>query len=452
MIVPKPKETIFNISTGEINGVLSIIKISGPKSVVIVNKLLTKKINKKIKVKQIIYSKLIWKKTEIIDDVILLIYPKNNSFDGNENVEIICHANKIIISQIFTHLKLNGAFEAIPGEFSKNAFLNNKISLEKLNAINHLIKTKNNKNKFFFINCVTSTKISNINKIQTELKNIITNIEVTFNYPEEEKVFENTLKKIKEDVNKQILFFKNSKKFYLCNINDKNQSIVIAGKTNTGKSTLFNKIIGYSKNITSVEKQTTRDVISTLTKYQDYEFNVVDTAGFDLKYKSDIDKKAIIKTTEAIKKANLVIFLHSFTKNSKNIKTDLFWKINKLNKNSIFIVNKADRISTNLWKKNYISGRENKINYLMLKIKKFLKQNHQEDQKIVILGNEFQVKITDKIIKNYKNYLIGLNNNIYQDGLIQYLYKNYNYINTLCGINVDINVINNMFSKFCIGK
>ncbi len=284
---------------------VAVIRMSGPKSFSIIKKL-TKA--KSFKSRQATLEKIVNKKMNVVDDALITFFPGPESYTGEDVVEISCHGNPIIIEKIVSLSCLYGCRIADPGEFTKKAYLNNKMDLSQAEAVSSLIASKS----------LAGTKLSYKNlgggladqvlSIKNNIISIIGEFEFNLDISEEDLqpgLIKNSIKKIGRLEKKLGSALDGFKKTNLLTVG---ASVVIAGPTNAGKSTLFNRLIDEERAITSSIPGTTRDILQDTINLGGVPIILKDTAGIR-KTKGTIEKIGIRKTSKQISSANVVVFL-----------------------------------------------------------------------------------------------------------------------------------------------
>lgn len=398
------------------------------------------------------YSKIYYKNIEI-DEGIIIHYTSPNSYNGEKILEIQIHNNKYIIEKLINYIikkfKNYKIRKAKAGEFTKRAFENKKLNFFDLEKINNVICFKNNKIKEYF------NKKTKLKKIYDSVYNLRIYIENLLNFN-----FKRTIK-INKKIKKVISIIENQfKKIYLENkkktIKKGKKIISIIGNCNTGKSTLFNKIIGKKVTITSNIKGTTRDIICKLiTIKKNRKMLLYDTTGIR-ETKNKIEIIGILKTIKIIKKSDLLIIIENIKDKSKIYK--LIKKKFKNNKKIIYIKNKIDKIKTKTLK-----NKKYKF-YISTKIFSNIKKIREEINKILKI-NKYNKNIKNRNYKLYKYLKKRIKKFIY---ITKYIKKNINkniYIDICCiqlkkiqkKMEEIINlkkkrIYNTIFKNFCIGK
>ena len=442
-------DTITAIATPNINSAISIIRISGPKTYEIICSLTKKNISKK----GYTFSKeFVYENNQIIDEVIILKYVSPKSFTGEDLIEINCHGGILLTNKILELIIENGARLAENGEFTKRAFLNNKLTLRQANSINNLIFAKTNSS----LNLASSGIINTNNDFFLEIKEIlfflIGKIEVNIDYPEYEDLeivtidsFKKEIKNIIEKISEVITNYK--KISYLYN----GINVAIIGEPNSGKSSLLNAILNKDKAIVSNIKGTTRDLVNESVNVDGILLNFIDTAGIR-KAKNEIEKIGIKKTLETINESDFIIFLVDSSKPINNQEKEILKFIS--NKNYVIVKNKSDLgidANPNLTGIK-ISALNKDISELIVKLKLFFKKEdfNLANNLSICSDNELQI-VKDILVilkKSYENAL----NNFPLDLLVEDLTLAYKKICNIMGLEKDLNIIEKMFKNFCLGK
>jgi tRNA modification GTPase len=345
-------DTIVAISTPLGVGGLGIVRLSGDKAIQIAEKIFVPK-NKSKVISQLktFTVHLGYIKDEdgnIIDEVLLTLMRAPHSYTCEDVVEFSCHGGVVILKQIVELCLKNGARLAQPGEFTKRAFLNGRIDLSQAEAVCDLISSKNVlQNKIFSYSLLGKTK-ENIQNIVEHLKSIIAEIEVRIDYPEEDddKCFQiNELKKqIKEVYEKINNCVENSQKILpiIVGIN-----VAIVGKVNVGKSSLLNVLLNQERAIVSDIPGTTRDTISEVVNINNIPMRIIDTAGIREHAQNVIEKIGIERTKNVVEEADLVLFLLDGSQEiseDDEVVADIISEMSKDKKKIvILVINKADQ-------------------------------------------------------------------------------------------------------------
>ena len=272
-------DTICAISTALGVGAISIVRITGPNSIDIVNKIFKGKDLHKVDSHTINYG-FIKDKEEIIDEVLVSVMKAPKTYTTEDLVEINCHGGIATTNRVLELLLTSGARLAEPGEFTKRAFLNGRIDLIEAESVGDLINSETEKSMKLSLNGVTGNITELVNNIRKELVAISANIEVNIDYPEYEDalILTNTLIKpkitsIKKELENLLKESQNSK------LIKQGIDVAIVGKPNVGKSSLLNTLLEEEKAIVTNIAGTTRDIVEGKISIDGILLNLIDTAG-----------------------------------------------------------------------------------------------------------------------------------------------------------------------------
>ena len=407
-------------------------------------------------------------KDEIIDQVVIITYAKNKSYTGEESFEINCHGSEVLISVIIELLITNGARIAEPGEFSKRAFLNGKINLTEAEAIMDLVFSSTKNSSQIAVRQLSGIISDEINKIKKNISDLLAEVEVNIDYPDEDLTYsvKNWIKKINiiNNMFNSLLSGFTRGQFFREGIH-----AIILGKTNSGKSTLFNFLLNKDKAIVSDIHGTTRDYLDGVININGFGVRIYDTAGLRDSL-NPIEIEGIKRALDLSKKVNIIIYIISaedgFTKEDKNNIDNII----KNNNNIIIIINKIDLIKND----NLIDIKINIKNYLK-KIKKDYKIVKMSalnkigikkfnDSFIKQLIGKNIIEIEDPIITNsrHADLLKKANNNLntsiekINEGLLDLaafeIRESLDRLGEITGEVTRTDIINKIFSNFCVGK
>ena len=449
-------DTICAISTTLGVGAISIIRLSGDKSIEIANKIFKGKDLTKVDSHTINYGYII-DGTEIIDEVLVSIMKAPKTYTKEDVVEINCHGGISTTNKILEILLLNGCRLAEPGEFTKRAFLNGRIDLIEAEAVGDLLNSETDKSRKLSINGLTGNITQMINDIRKKLVSISANIEVNIDYPEYEDaiVLTNTLIKpkiisIKDDLEKLLKESQDGK------IIKNGIDVAIVGKPNVGKSSLLNTLLEEEKAIVTNVAGTTRDIVEGKIVLNGIVLNLVDTAG--IRNTDDIvEQIGVNKSKEIIEKSNLVILVLN---NNEEISTEEIELIDKLtNKNLIVYINKNDLESkidlSKINCKNIVKGNTKNyknLNELKSKIVEMFNLEKLENNNANYLSNSRQISIVKKAILSLENCLSEIDNNIEIDLLSIDIKECYDLLGEIIGETYKDELLDEIFANFCLGK
>ena len=379
----------------------------------------------------------------------MVYFKAPNSYTGEDIVEFQTHGGILLAQKVVENCVKAGCRIAEPGEFSKRAFMNGKISLDKAEAIIGEINAETEGELNSSLKITGGVLSDKIKAEQNMLKELLAEIEVSFDYPEhdyeeivKDKIYQK-LTEIKEE-NDKILELSESSKYIKNGIN-----VALVGKANAGKSSVLNALLGENRAIVTEIEGTTRDSLQESFFHKGVKINLIDTAGIR-KTDDYVEKIGIQKSLDSIARADIVLFIRDGSQ-----KEDLFDKEiegNLTNKKVINVINKMD-------KKRVIGKKENEIeisaltekNISELKDKivdEIIKNDISSDA--VMLTNERHIKILkdcDNIIKETFNI-----KETSLDVIAMYIKKLWTTLGKITGDTENEDIISLIFSKFCLGK
>ncbi|MGO5064387.1 tRNA uridine-5-carboxymethylaminomethyl(34) synthesis GTPase MnmE [Clostridium sporogenes] len=460
----KEFDTIAAVATPLGEGGISIIRISGDKSLDIVSSIFKGKNNRTlddIKPYSMRYGFIIEKESKEIIDEVLVSYMKGpRSFTAEDTLEINCHGGVIPTKKILKELIKYGARLAEPGEFTKRAFLNGRIDLSQAEAVIDIIRSKTDLSMKSALKQAEGRLSKEINFIRDEMIKIIAHIEATVDYPEDD-LEEITSQKIKVDLKKIINEIDN-----LISASEEGKILreglntVIVGKPNVGKSSLLNALINENKAIVTEIPGTTRDVIEEYINIDGIPIKIVDTAGIR-ETEDVVEKIGVEKSKEKIDEADLVIFMLDLSRkiDEEDIEIMEFIK----DKKYIVLLNKLD-LNKDLNEENHFI-KELNSKYI---IKTSVKNNSGLNELKECIKNLFfsgEIKSDELIVTNTRHQealirskeaclqaIETLADEISIDLASIDIRNAWKYLGEITGDALDENIIDKIFSEFCLGK
>ena len=448
------EDTIAAISTAQGVGAISIIRVSGADAIKIVSKIFS---NKKFydAPSHTIHYGYIMDGDEKVDEVLVTIMRAPKTFTKEDIVEINAHGGIMTTDKILELLLVNGCRLAEPGEFTKRAFLNGRIDLTEAEGVMDLINSKTDISRKIALNQVGG-KVSNmISKLRDELAGIIANIEVNIDYPEYEDIEEMTIDKINSNLSelesKIDKILKESKKGEVLTNGIKT---AIVGKPNVGKSSLLNRLIGEDKAIVTDIKGTTRDSVEATLRIDNLILNLIDTAGIR-KTDDVVESIGVDKSLKLIDASDLILFVVNY--NEKLSGDDLVILDKLKGKNYITIVNKTDlekKIDDEkLSNVVYVSAlNDDNIDEIGNKIKKIFNLEKIETTDLTYLTSARSGAILRKVLASVKAVRKGIEDNYPIDMVEIDLKDIWNLLGEIIGESYDEELLDQLFSRFCVGK
>lgn len=446
------EDTITAISTALGVGAISIIRVSGPDSINIVNKIFKGKDLTQSKTHTIHYGKII-ENNEEIDEVLVSIMKAPKTFTKENIVEINCHGGIMTTNRVLEILLKNGCRMAEPGEFTKRAYLNGRINLQEAEGIMDLINAKTENQRKMAMNQVNGNLSNKIKEVRNEIVKIISNIEVNIDYPEYDDVEVITIPMVKNLISnlepkiKELIKNSESGKLIKEGIN-----VAIIGKPNVGKSSLLNTLLEENKAIVTDIEGTTRDIVEGQINLDGIILNIIDTAGIR-ETNNIVEQIGVEKSKKIIDTVDLVLFILNNNEEISDEEINLMKEIE--NKNHIILINKID-LENKLHLENdnviKISTKTNTgIDELKNKIKEIFNLEQIETKDLTYISNSREIAI----LKNILTELEEIKNNIdsYPIDILEIDIKNiWNEFGNIIGEIDDSELIDYMFKNFCLGK
>lgn len=454
--------TIAAIGTALSNSGISIIRISGKDSLNIIRKIFVS--NSKIMPNNIIYGKIV-ENGKVVDTVLVSYFKNPKSYTGEDVCEINCHGGVQITREILQLVLANGARLAEPGEFSKRAFLNGKMDLTKAEAVINLINSKNTTQARIAANNLEGDLYKKIKEVREELIELMAHIEVSVDYPEydyDEVENDNVISLL----NKKIIEINNILSTYEQGKYIKDGvNVVILGKPNVGKSSLLNTLSRSQKAIVTEIPGTTRDVIEERINIGNIILNLSDTAGIR-KTDDFVEKIGVKRSIEKIDEADLVIYLLNVESDIDDEDKEILSKIQNKGIKLITVINKIDkeqklkfdgildelkRFGVNEVIKMSVLNNEG-IDELKNKIEEIFNTNDLDFENELIITNERHRDLLNKS----KEYLEIAKKEIEDNepiDIVSIVIKNATKsLGEIIGADVNQDIVNKIFEKFCLGK
>lgn len=456
------KETIAAIATGMSNSGIGIIRMSGPEAISIADGIFVSA-RKNFKLSEaathtVHYGNIVYE-DNIVDEVLIIIMKAPNSYTREDVVEIDCHGGVYVMKKILDILIKSGARTAEPGEFTKRAFLNGRIDLTQAEAVIDII---NSKNKYALSNSVKllNGKLSErITEIRKDLINNIAYIEAALDDPEHisldnygDKLLI-TVDNYIDKVDNLIKTVDNGKIF------TQGVKTVIIGKPNAGKSSILNILAGYDRAIVTDIAGTTRDTIEEQINLAGITLNLVDTAGIR-NTKDIVEEIGVNKAKELVEEADLILYVvdssteldendYNILNIIKNRKTVIL-----LNKSDLDTVTDADSISKITDSKVIsVSAKDNTgLDELSETIVKLFASGEIDYNDEVYVSGERNKEALEETLESLKLVKKSINEGLPEDFYTIDLMNAYEQLGKITGESVEDDLVNEIFSKFCMGK
>ena len=463
------KETIAAISTGMTNSGIGIVRISGEEAFSIADRVYRGKDRISCVKSHTIHYGHITDGEETVDEVLVMAMRSPHTFTGEDTVEINCHGGTFVVKRVLEAVLKNGARPAEPGEFTKRAFLNGKIDLSQAEAVIDVI---NSENEYALENSISQLKGSLKNKISDIRNKIIYHtafIESALDDPEHIEmsgyadVLLEAAKEIISELEKMISTADNGR------VIREGINTVILGKPNAGKSSLLNVLAGHERAIVTDIEGTTRDIIEEQIRLGDLSLNVIDTAG--IRQTEDvIEKIGVDRAKEYAGRADLITYVVDSSRELDENDEKILPLIK--NKNAVILLNKSDlntvvtkemikekiRDLTGGADKNEIpvisiSAKEEKgIEKLEKKLKNMFLNGIISFNDQICISNVRQKNALTDALESMRKVVESINAGMPEDFYSIDLMDAYEALGSITGESVGEDLINEIFSKFCMGK
>ncbi|MBR3281001.1 MAG: tRNA uridine-5-carboxymethylaminomethyl(34) synthesis GTPase MnmE [Clostridia bacterium] len=450
-------DTIAAISTPIGQGGIGIIRISGPKSLDIIKRIFKSK-QAKYTPNTIVLGK-IYDNEELIDEVLVSYFKAPFSYTGEDVIEVNSHGGTLVVQRILEIILNNGAKLAEPGEFTKRAFLNGKLDLSQAEAVIDLINSKTkseNDNSIKQLDGILGDKIRNIKK---DIIDVLVDLEANVDYPEYD-IEEISREKVIKQISKSLSDLEQlSHSFEEGKVLKNGINTAIIGKPNVGKSSILNRFLKEERAIVTDVAGTTRDTIEEAIIHNGILINFIDTAGIH-ETTDIVEEIGVEKSKKAIEDSDLVLVV--LDNSSKLSKEDEELIDLVKDKKRIIVLNKIDKqekISAefrDLFKNDeivMISAKENcGIEELLDMITINYINNKVSGKTDIVITNIRHKDAIDKTILSLNNVLNAAKSGVPLDMISIDIQNSISFLGEILGDNVSEDIINGIFSKFCLGK
>jgi tRNA modification GTPase len=452
-------DTICAISTSQGVGAIAIVRVSGSDAIEIVNSIFKGKDLTQVDSHTINYGHIIDDKGNTIDEVLVTVMRAPKTFTVEDVVEINTHGGIAPTNKVLEQLQIKGCRLAEPGEFTKRAFLNGRIDLLQAEAVMDMINSKTNSQREMAANQISGKTSNLINELRDDMIQIISNINVNIDYPEYDDVDIITdeimipkITKLKEKIER---ILKESENGIIIKEGIKTS---IIGRPNVGKSSLLNALLEEDKAIVTDIAGTTRDIVEGQITINGIILNMIDTAGIR-ETEDTIEAIGVEKSKKMMKESDLVLFVLN---NNEELTSDIKELFNDLgNKQYIIIINKTDlEKKLNISELNVDKSRiinmsiinNEGIEDLKNKIIELFNLNELETKDPTYLSNTRSISILEKCLNSVKEIEKGLQNNMPIDMIELDIRNIWEILGTINGSTYEEELLDEMFSRFCLGK
>lgn len=453
-----PEEPIAAIATALAPSALALIRISGKNCIELLSKVFSRsKALTQAEGNTIVYGWIVDSvnpdQKQKIDEVLVSVFRAPKSYTGEEMAEISCHGGISPVTAIFNLLLKNGFRTALPGEFTFRAFINGKTDLTKSEAVKEIIDSKTDASRSLAAGRLSGNLYNEIQSIKEKIISTIASIEVELEYPEDEENFSDSFDST------LLLQAKNSltelsKSWQSQKLYQDGARIILCGKTNAGKSSLFNALLKEERAIVSDIEGTTRDWIESWVSFDGIPARLFDTAG--LRITDDvIEQRGVEMTKDLTQDADIIIYLVDSTKeeskddidfiNSFNGKIPVIKVLNKID-----VLQNNSKLDENSVKISAKTGLG--ISDLIKTVKGALVQSTKSDRTQAGLGSERQKQAVDEALDSVNHALEVSKGGFSMDAVVQDLEDALSFLSEITGETTPDDILGNIFANFCVGK
>ena len=449
-------ETIAAISTPIGVGGISMVRVTGDKSLEIAQKIFKAYDGTLLKDMPGYTAKVgrVFYKGKCIDEVVTVVFRVPRSFTGEDIVQIDCHGGLLITKTVLRAFLDAGASMAGPGEFSKRAFLNGKMSLDEAESIMGLISSNYEKDREINFSSYCGNLGKKIESIKNKILDILSDLNVELDYPDEDvpHLSDDEILKSLSNINEE--FNKMQKNYHVNSFIRTGIRTAIIGIPNTGKSTLMNLISNREKSIVTDIPGTTRDAIEESVMIGDIPIVLIDTAGIR-ETDDKIEKIGTERSKEIARSADMVFMVIDASQKISDDEINIIKFLDK--KKSIIIINKTD-LNNNY---NVDIFKDYKVTYMSAKNGTGLEDLSEQVSNLVnfpSIENESLLLSTERqydIVKKANNKILEVINNINivpRDILSDMIKESLKILSEFDGSNIENSIVDSIFSKFCVGK
>ena len=448
------EDTICAISTSMGIGAISIVRVTGPETISIVDSIFDHDL-KNASSHTIHYGHIKYQ-NEIIDEVLVMLMRGPKTYTTEDTIEINCHGGVNTTKKIMEILLANGCRLAEPGEFTKRAYLNGRINLLEAESVNDLIIAKTDAARTLAINNVDGKLTKQISNLREKIAKILANIEVNIDYPEytdELEVTEDLMHGYLDEINKELEKLVSGAKSGRLIKNGVNVAII--GKPNVGKSSILNALLDEEKAIVTNIPGTTRDIVEGTITFNGVAINLIDTAG--IRETEDIvEKIGVDKSKKTAENADIILFVLN---NNEAISEEEKLMLEKYNNDKLIVfVNKMDLESKLIIPENIkdiVYGNTidiNGIEELKERITEKLNLSNIVNKDMSYLCNLREIDLVNKAYESLKNAQYNLDAGFSVDMIEIDLKSAWDYLGEIMGDSYEGELVDKIFSNFCLGK
>ena len=457
------QDTIAALVTAVGESSVGIIRISGPEAVKIAAKIYQGKSDLLTADTHTIHYGYVydWKHDKKIDEALFMLMRGPRSFTGEDVVEVQCHGGMVVLKQVLQLILLSGARLAEQGEYSKRAFLNGRLDLAQAESIMDIVQAKTDKGVDLALSQLQGNLSGMVKTLRADLLELIAFIQADIDYPDDDierltmEQQQERILNLKMQVNAVL---KNAQKGKM--IRD-GLKVVIAGKPNVGKSSLLNALLGQERAIVTDIPGTTRDVIEEYINLNGIPLKIVDTAGIR-ETDNVVEQIGVDKAQQFVKNADLVLYVVDAVQGLTEQDEQMMADIHK--QPVIYLLNKSDMGISDAIRQQLndvigtaplleISAREKiGLEQLEEKITDLFFAGTLEVSNDIMVTNVRHIQILEESLAHMDGFLNGIMMGLSVDFLVIDLQNAWEKLGKITGETVEEDLLDQIFSKFCLGK
>jgi len=446
-------DTIAAIATPVGEGGIAVIRISGNRAIEIAGKLFSRDI-RKVKSHTIHFGLVYDKNREKLDEALVLVMHAPRTFTGEETVEIQCHGGRLIAKKVLERVFEEGARAAKPGEFCFQAFMNGKIDLSQAEAIQSLIGAKNEYALQVAQEQLDGALSKKVSSLQSQLTRLAAMFEAWIDFPEEDLEFLSKEEAVAdlETVHKECSSL--LKTFHQGKLIHEGFTMALVGSPNVGKSALMNALLQKDRAIVSPYAGTTRDIVEDDLYLNGLHFKILDTAGIHEGAEA-IEKEGIKRSKKAIERADIILFV--VDAETGHIDADIVGVLPK--EKTLLIINKIDLVENHALYDNSFSSCietsalcEKGIEELIQAIHEVISRKGLPEKGEIVITKERHQSALEKAKNSVAVVIESLQKEHSPEFLMMDIKEALLELGTICGRDVNEDILDSLFSQFCIGK
>ncbi len=450
-------DTIVALATPNGVGAIGVIRLSGPKTIDIVNQLFPSKDLAK-QPSHTIHVGFLKDGDKVLDEVVVSLFKNPKSYTGEDVIEISCHGSPFIQERVINTIVKYGARLAKPGEFTQRAFLKGKLDLTQAEAVADLIASNTEASQKTALHNIRGGFSTVLKELREQMITFSALIELELDFSQEDVEFADRTKFYELIHRSQKVTTDLVQSFQLGNVIKNGVSVAIVGKPNAGKSTLLNTLLNENRAIVSEIAGTTRDTIEEVININGILFRLIDTAGIR-KSTDAIEVIGVEKSMEKMQQADLVLYLFDVNSESKADLEIALLQVQEQNKSYLLIGNKVDVLGEDAAQQKFsgdgvffIAAKSNKhIDVLKERlVDKVVQGTIQTESTIVTNARHYTA--LQEVEKSLNDIKAGLDNQLPGDLLALDIRRCLHFLGEITGEITNEDRLDYIFSKFCIGK